>query len=251
MQKLPLQRTRVKVCNLSVGQTASLPAAQQVISSLLDSGLLSGPQKLVGFINCAGVCVASKDFPHAIGVSAQFMNNVRVRDALNTHHVNGNRLGARECPSLFGYDVQRHSGNAVSFEWGFSPKQVCHVQISFAYMVGRIALMGVSGISPAILWCRRAYKAAASLAGVVSANRRPGTSKTDDGAACSQGGLFNRCGFRSRKKTAFHTYLSEITLKYENSTSWLNTLSIGTLKRGLPKKMKFASFQRQFSEVAA
>ena len=58
----------------------------------------------------------------------------------------------------------------------FLQEQVSHVVFT-PYMVVWIALMGVSGISPAILWCRRAYKAAASLVGEVAANRLPGSSE--------------------------------------------------------------------------
>ncbi len=154
-------------------RTANRSAAQQVIPSLLIVPLGSGcPQKSVCFCFGIGVFFPFKHFTDAVCVGSEFVNDVGKSDTLHTHNVGCNSLCECECTSLFGDNVQNDPRNWVSFGWGFSPKKISHGWSSV--VAGRIA-MGVSGISPAVLWCRAVCKGAVSLAGVATANRRPGT----------------------------------------------------------------------------
>ncbi|MEQ3671547.1 hypothetical protein [Pseudophaeobacter sp.] len=155
-------------------RTAKRFAAQQVVFSLLALPLLGCRQKSVCFCFGIGVNFTLKYFDYACRVGSHLVSDMRSFDALNAHDMRCYSVFEREFWSPFGDYVQFDTSNVVSFRRGFFPKQVGHEFVSFADMVGRIAL-GVSGILPAILWFRAVCKGAVSLAGVATANCRPGT----------------------------------------------------------------------------
>lgn len=169
----------------SANRAANCSAAQQVIPSLSKQASLPGCQKSKRFVCCLGVLIAPENFANPIGVCSELVNDIRVGNALQAHHMGCNSLGERKCASLKSDDIHLDTCDRVSFVWGVFPKQVSHVGFSFRHMVGRIA-KGTSGFVPAILWFRALHEYAGSSAGVATANRRPGTHIIECGTIYSQ-----------------------------------------------------------------
>lgn len=223
-------------------RTADCSAARLVFPILLSCASLLGGQKPDGFVYCLGVLIAPKNLANSVGVGSESVNDIRIGNALQAHHMGCNSLSERECASLECDDVHFDTCDRVSFVWGSFPKQISHWFTSV--MAGGIAL-GMSAILPAVLWCRAWRKGAVSLAGTVTANHRPGIINFEYVVSAGQPSLWGEIRKYLWMICKGAQYNVEFKQKYSRHYAGALDFFVGTLLSALLNFSEFASCWRQ------
>lgn len=229
-------------------RAANSSAARQVTPSLVKHASLPGGQKPDGFVYCLGVLIAPKNLANSVGVGSESVNDIRIGNALQAHHMGCNSLSERECASLECDDVHFDTCDRVSFVWGSFPKQISHGLTSL--VAGGTAL-GRSGILPAVRWYRALLKGAVSSAGVATANRRPGIHNSEYVTAAGQPSLWGESRKYLWMKCGNVPHIVAFAGEFSGFHCGVGNCFVSTPQSGVPKISEFASCWRQLAALFA